>query len=251
MKNRKKSLISIAIFTAVFIAMLIIGIPFLQADDLLKPDYTTESHNYPAVNDQNIGNECWYGEHILFHFDVTFAPINYAVLNITADDVDESDGEIDEVYFIEANGTEHNLGHLIGDDKITATTTFILDPSWIQAGTNRVRVEPDIISQTQWWAVTIESAQLVTSEYNIIRTMEMTCFIAEITEDNMFRLVFIYPYRDNNWVRIYDMSGNMVYEIDMPYDNPIIIVDLPDGMYTVKTFHDQPEPLQTFIIGKP
>ena len=52
-------------------------------------------------------------------------------------------------------------------------------------------------------------------------------------------------------VRIYDASGKMAYEIDMPYDNPNLIVDLPDGMYTVKTFHDQPEPLQEFIIGKP
>ena len=250
MKNRKKSLISIAIFTAVFIAMLIIGIPFLQADDLLKPDYTSESHNYTAINDQNMGNYCYYGAHILFHFDVTFAPINYAVLNITATDVDEDAGEIDEVYFIDANGTEHDLGHLTGGDETTVTTSFILDSSWVQFGTSRVRVEPDINTQGDW-GVTVESAQLVTSEYNIIRTREMTCFLAEITEDNMFRLVFIYPYRDNNWVRIYDMSGNMVYEIDMPYDNPIIIVDLPDGMYTVMTFHDQPEPLQTFVIGKP
>ena len=249
MKNRKKSLISIAIFTAVFIAMLIIGIPFLQADDLLKPDYTSKSHDYTAINDQNMGNYCYYGTHILFHFDVTFAPINYAVLNIPAYDVDESDGEVDEVYFIEANGTEHYLGHLTGTDDAVVTTSFILDPAWVQVGTSRVRIEPDIAQEE--WAVGIESAQLVTSEYNIIRTREMTCFLAEITEDNMFRLVFIYPYGDNNWVRIYDMGGNMVYEVDMPYDNPIIIVDLPDGTYTVKTFHDQPEPLQTFVIGKP
>lgn len=35
----------------------------------------------------------------------------------------------------------------------------------------------------------------------------------------------------------------------VPYFN--LIVDLPDGMYTVKTFHDQPEPIQIFVIGKP
>ncbi len=43
------------------------------------------------------------------------------------------------------------------------------------------------------------------------------------------------------------MAGNMVYEMDMTYCNPNIIVDLPDGMYTVKTFHDQPEPIQEFL----
>jgi len=48
------------------------------------------------------------------------------------------------------------------------------------------------------------------------------------------------------------MDGNMVYEIDMPYDNPNLIVDLPDGMYTVKTFNVDPTTLiQTFVIGKP
>jgi hypothetical protein len=84
-----------------------------------------------------------------------------------------------------------------------------------------------------------------------VRTQEMTCKQVWINEDNKFQFSFIYPYRDNNWVKIYDMGGKEVFSIDMPYDNPNIIVDLPDGMYTVKTFNDQPEPIQTFIIGKP
>ena len=83
-----------------------------------------------------------------------------------------------------------------------------------------------------------------------VRTMPMTCYRVWINGDNKFQLSFIYPYRDNNWVKIYDMSGKEVFSIDMPYDNPNIIVDLPNGMYTVKTFNDQPEPIQTFIIGK-
>jgi hypothetical protein len=83
-----------------------------------------------------------------------------------------------------------------------------------------------------------------------VRTGPMVCYQVWINADNKFQFVFWYPYRDNNWVRIYDMSGKMVYEIDMPYDNPNLIVDLPNGMYSVKTFNDQPEPLQTFVIGK-
>ena len=82
--------------------------------------------------------------------------------------------------------------------------------------------------------------------------MPMTCYRVWINEDNNFQFLFWYPYRDNNWVRINDMDGNMVYEIDMPYDNPNLIVDLPDGMYTVKTFNVDPTtPIQTFVIGKP
>jgi len=83
-----------------------------------------------------------------------------------------------------------------------------------------------------------------------VRTMPMTCYRVWINEDNNFQFLFWYPYRDNNWVKIYDMSGKEVFVIDMPYDNPNLMVDLPDGMYTVKTFNDQPEPIQTFVIGK-
>ena len=83
-----------------------------------------------------------------------------------------------------------------------------------------------------------------------IRDTQMKCKQVWINDDNKFQFSFIYPYRDNNWVRIYDMSGKMVYEVDMPYDNPNIIVELPDGMYVVKTFNDRLEPIQTFVIGK-
>jgi hypothetical protein len=84
-----------------------------------------------------------------------------------------------------------------------------------------------------------------------VRTGPMTCYQVWINEDNKFQFVFWYPYRDNNWVRIYDMTGKMVYEIDMPYDNPNLIVDLPNGMYMVKTFTvGSTEPIQTFVIGK-
>jgi hypothetical protein len=84
-----------------------------------------------------------------------------------------------------------------------------------------------------------------------VRTQEMTCKQVWVNEDNKFQFSFIYPYRDNNWVKIYDMSGKEVYSIDMPYDNPNIIVDLPNGTYTVKTFTvGSTEPIQTFVIGK-
>jgi hypothetical protein len=83
------------------------------------------------------------------------------------------------------------------------------------------------------------------------RDTEMSCKAIWINEKNCFQFSFIYPYANNNWVKIYDMTGKIVYEVDMPYDNPNIIVNLPDGRYTVKTFHDQPEPLQEFVVGKP
>ncbi|MCD4669994.1 MAG: hypothetical protein K8S14_06070 [Actinomycetia bacterium] len=84
-----------------------------------------------------------------------------------------------------------------------------------------------------------------------VRTMPMTCWQVWVNEDDMFEFVFWYPYKNNNWVRIYDMEGNSVFEADLLLNDPRLIVDLPDGMYTVKTFHDSEEPIQEFIIGKP
>ena len=80
---------------------------------------------------------------------------------------------------------------------------------------------------------------------------DMVCYQVWVNDDGCFELAFWWEYADNNWVRIYDMEGNMVWETDMPYGEAEIEVCLPDGMYLVKTFHDQPEPLQEFYIGKP
>ena len=69
-----------------------------------------------------------------------------------------------------------------------------------------------------------------------VRPMPMTCWQVWINEDNDFQFIFWYPYKDKNWVRIYDMEDNMVFEVDVPEYDPNLIVDLPDGMYTVKTY---------------
>jgi hypothetical protein len=98
------------------------------------------------------------------------------------------------------------------------------------------------------------SSENVTIEYRwgqSIRTSDLVCQKVWVNEKGNFQFVFWYAYRDNNWVKIYDMNGKEVYSINMPYDNPQFEVSLPDGMYTVKTFSiDQVTPIQTFIIGK-
>jgi hypothetical protein len=78
----------------------------------------------------------------------------------------------------------------------------------------------------------------------------MTCWQVWINEDNNFQFIFWYPYADKNWIRIYDLEGNLVYDGEILVDDPNLRVDLPDGYYWVKTYHDQ-ELLQEFLIGKP
>jgi len=85
-----------------------------------------------------------------------------------------------------------------------------------------------------------------------VRNVQMTCYQVWINEDNEFEFVFWWEYKNNNWVKIYDMAGIEVFSIDMKYGNAKFTADLPDGMYTVKTFHtDLETPIQEFVIGKP
>ena len=83
-----------------------------------------------------------------------------------------------------------------------------------------------------------------------VRTMPMTCWHVWINKDNNFQFIFWYPYKNENIVRIYDLEDNLVFETDLPGHDPNLIVDLPDGFYWVRTYHDQ-ELLQEFLIGKP
>ncbi len=84
-----------------------------------------------------------------------------------------------------------------------------------------------------------------------VRNHEMTCYQVWVNEDNNFEFVFWWEYANNNWVQIYDMSENLVFEIDMKKGNANFEAPLQDGMYTVRTFHEAGNILQEFIIGKP
>lgn len=84
----------------------------------------------------------------------------------------------------------------------------------------------------------------------IRRTHPMTCYQIYVNDDGHFEFVFWWEYANNNWVSIYDMEGNLVYIVDFPHGRPTVTVDLPDGMYTVQTFHEGGKVLQEFVIGK-
>jgi len=368
-----------------FLTILAVCFLIIPTTSLLFADSTS----FPGIGDSNYpGVYCGYGEHILFHFDVTGVDLNTitsASLTISANDVDEEAGEIDNVYF-----NEHLLGHLSGEDNLDSTTVFTIEPGWIVDGQNDVRVEPSV-GPSSGWLVTVNWGQLfvitstsggtepdatitgysivdydnsgsdvvvnttmnilarvagtykieanlidpnsnniglftatvtatqdnqtltqqinftypkssVTGTYVIngllfsntlppvllsqaqtsfeheedtgltkinededtpgtvvavaeevqwIRDRDMTCFQVWVNADNNFEFVFWWEYKNNNWVKIYDMEGNEVFFIDMPYGAANFEANLPDGIYTVKTFHDGFEdPIQEFIIGK-
>lgn len=96
-----------------------------------------------------------------------------------------------------------------------------------------------------------ENSDSVQEESVWVRNHPMTCYQVWINEDNAFEFVFWWEYLNNNHVQIFDASGNLAWEIDFKKGNPHFVAELPDGMYTVKTFHEAGHILQEFVIGKP
>jgi len=70
-------------------------------------------------------------------------------------DVDQTSGEVDNVYF---NG--NFAGTLTGADDTWSTTFLSLDPTWVVTGENLVRIDIDVTNATPWWAVDINWGQL-------------------------------------------------------------------------------------------
>jgi len=364
--SRKLKISLIAIIIAFLLSMIIGPSPLFGV-----------GATYDATGTANWNTNVSYGSHITGTFNVTALPGSNVLLTVHARDVDEEQGELDGVYFIETDSTEHFLGYLSGQDGVWTTTSFVLNKDWVKVGTNSLRVEPDV--NDDGWVVQVDKAQIVVDggaasgasitnlalddydnsganvslnstvdtlintigtykiETNLIdsntnnlgttfydftttgtdevvskttnftydkslptgtftinaflfvsdstlqsarsitfehvqdegigaigeqfipelssvwvRNRDMTCYHVWINEDNNFEFEFWWEYKNNNWVKIYDMAGTEVFSIDMLYGHANFQAELPDGMYTVKTFHDDFEnPIQEFIIGKP
>ncbi len=83
------------------------------------------------------------------------------------------------------------------------------------------------------------------------RSRPLTVWQVGCNDDGHLEFIFVYPYKDNNWLTIYDMNGNEIHREDISYSNPRTVVSLPDGMYTVKTFHSEGHIIQEFTVGLP
>jgi hypothetical protein len=94
-----------------------------------------------------------------------------------------------------------------------------------------------------------ETAEL--EEKPWVRDHEMTCWQVWVNQDDAFEFIFVWEYYNNNHVQIFDMNGNLVFTTDMKKGDAHFVAALPDGMYTVKTFHEAGHILQEFVIGKP
>ncbi|MEZ5506034.1 MAG: Ig-like domain-containing protein [Gammaproteobacteria bacterium] len=109
-----------------------------------------------ADNDMDVTVSRGAGIHpIEFNIDVNGPlPTTSAFLTIRANDVDEEQGEIDDVYF---NG--QFIGYLGGANNVQSTTAFEIPVGLVQSGNNLVQVFVD--RNNAGWVVTVYWGQLV------------------------------------------------------------------------------------------
>ena len=128
-----------------------------QATYYTNTDNENNANTHVADNDMHTSLGAASGiAPIEFNIMVTTLPKSSAVLTMRNLDVDEEQGEIDLVYF---NG--HLLGKLTGADNVWSSTAFNVDPSWVVAGRNLVRVDIDTSGDATAWVTTSDWGQLL------------------------------------------------------------------------------------------
>jgi hypothetical protein len=128
-----------------------------QATYYTNTDNEDNAGTHVADNDMDVSTFNTNPNHpIEFNVAVASLPESSAVLSVLANDVDEEQGETDGVFL---NG--HFLGNLTGANGVWSVTSFSIDPAWLVAGQNLVRVDVDTAGVGNW-ATVIDWAQLLT-----------------------------------------------------------------------------------------
>jgi hypothetical protein len=149
-------------FAGSWLVAVVLGVfapsAFAQATYYTNSDNENNAGTHVADNDMDVSLGNASGIHpIEFNIDVATPPQSSLVLSMRALDVDEEDGEVDLVYL---NG--HLLGKLTGANNVWSVTAFNVNPAWLVAGQNLVRINVDTGGAPTAWVTTIDWAQLLT-----------------------------------------------------------------------------------------
>jgi len=240
-KYFKKSLLPVAILTIIIMCAM-----FILPSGLFADTQTFDAS--PGAN-WNVQSSV----PILFSFDLTgidMSKIKSGKLKIWALDVEVSTND---VYF---NGNIIGQLRLGTNGYLSEFDVPLID--FANNGNNQVSVHPDGEGIQVYQSELIIStggghgkAEAAEEPQPWVRDREMQCWQVWVNEDNAFEFVFVWEYANNNHVQIFDMAGNLVFETDMQKGSAHFVAELPDGMYTVKTFHEAGHILQEFVVGKP
>lgn len=145
----------------IFLSLLLsLGVASAYAGSTYYTDTDNENNAGSGVadNDLDASISRASGAHpIEFNLRVTGAlPTTSAFLTLRANDVDEEEGEQDDVYF---NGVR--LGKLSGTNDTWNTTAFEVPLNLVHAGNNKVTVDVDTSGDPTNWVLMVDWGQLV------------------------------------------------------------------------------------------
>ena len=130
---------------------------FAQATYYTNSDNENNAGTHVADNDLDVSLGRASGIHpVEFNINVAALAQNSLVLSMRALDVDEEQGEVDLVYI---NG--HLLGKLTGANDVWSVSAFNVNPAWLVAGQNLVRIDVDTSGDATAWVTTIDWSQLL------------------------------------------------------------------------------------------
>jgi large repetitive protein len=123
------------------------------------PDNDMATNNLATMTETTAPNAT-YGSAVTIEFNISntgAVPATSASLTVRAYDVDEEQGEQDDVYL---NG--HLLGKLTGANNVWSTTVFkITNLAWVTTGKNLVQVKPDQSGDATAWVVAVRWGQIL------------------------------------------------------------------------------------------
>jgi hypothetical protein len=126
-----------------------------QATYYTNSDNENNAHTHVADNDMDVSLGNASGIHpIEFNINVASQPTHSAVLTLRAYDVDEEQGEVDEV---SVNG--HYIGRLTGANDAWSVTALNINPAFLVQGQNLVQVNVDASGDPTAWVTIIDWAQ--------------------------------------------------------------------------------------------
>jgi len=164
-------------------------------------------------------------------------PVNSAQLSIFAWDIDETSGEIDEVYF---NG--HLIGTLTGANELWSTTVLNVPPEYVNTGPNGknlVSIEVDIGMET--WKVNVDWGQLIINDCD--------------WSNAYFRYVELNEpcYLPGDMLRVeYEVdtdlpSQDIIVETNLLNPDMVNVAGHLNGPYTISQQEDEPAEIYFFI----
>jgi large repetitive protein len=219
-----------------------------QATYYQNTDNENNAHTHVADNDMDISLGNAAGVHpVEFNLNVASVPTNSSVITIRALDVDEEQGEVDNVSI---NG--HLLGHLSGANDTWSVTALNIDPAFLVVGNNLIQIDVDTSGDATAWVTTIDWAQILNDGGGATdgdtQGVQITGYTINAGNVTINTSTTVHSITGGNYrlqISLIDPSGNAVTVLTQNFAaaagadvtrtaNPVYPLNSASGIYTIQ-----------------